>query len=81
VLASYLGEEDPGDSGEMGSLPLHEEEQIMELDVSSLVERRQLFCQSDFEPALPSISDNSLSHSLCVSYFYGASFSQMGSHR
>ena len=36
-----------------------------------------LFCQSGSEPALPSISDSSLSHSLCVSYHCSVSFSQM----
>jgi hypothetical protein len=77
VLASYLGEEDPGDWEEVGPLPLREQEQRMELEVSSLVEMQPLFCQSGSEPALPSISDSSLSHSLCVSYHCSVSFSQM----
>lgn len=35
------------------------------------------FCQWGSEPALPSISDSSLSHSLCASYHCSVSFSQM----
>lgn len=46
-----------------GSWPLQEEdEQRMELGVSSLVEMQPLFCQSGSGPG------NILSHSLCVSY-------------
>lgn len=36
-----------------------------------------LFCRSGSEPVLPSISDSSLSHSLCVFYHCNVSFSQM----
>ena len=39
--------------------------------------KQQLFYQSGSEPALLSISDCSLSHSLCASYHCSVSFSQM----
>lgn len=80
VQASCQGEEDPGDWGEVGSWPLQEEEQRMELEVSFLVEMQPLFCQSGSGPALPSISGSSLSHSLCVSDHCSVSFSQMENH-
>ena len=44
---------------------------------SSLVEMQPLSCQSGSGPALPSISGNSLSHSLCVSDHCSVSSSQM----
>lgn len=60
-------EEDPGDWVELGSFPLQEEEQRVEREASFLTEMQPLFCQSGFGPALTSISDGRLSHSLCVS--------------
>ena len=38
-----------------------------------------LFCRSDSEHAVPSISDRGLSHSLCISYHCSVSCSQMES--
>ena len=65
--ASCQAEEGQGDWGEVGSWPLQAEEQKTEQEGSFLVEMQLLFCQSGSGPALPSISANSLSHSLCVS--------------
>jgi hypothetical protein len=56
-----------GGGGGVGSWPLQAEEQRKEPEGSFLVEMQLLFCQSGSGPALPSISGNSLSHSLCVS--------------
>lgn len=76
VQASCQAEEDPGDWGEAGSWPLQAEEQRTELEGSFLVEMQPLFCQSGSGPVLPSISGNSLSHSLCVSDHCSVSSSQ-----
>jgi hypothetical protein len=67
MQASCQAEEDLGDSGEVGSWPLQVEEQRKELEGSFHVEMQVLFCHSGSGPALPSISGNSLPHSLCVS--------------
>lgn len=80
MLASNQDKKDPGDWGEVESLPLQEEEQRMEWEASFLVEMPQLFSQSGFEPALLSVSDSRLSHSLCVSFHCSVSFSQMEGH-
>lgn len=45
VLASCQGEEDPEDWGEEESLPLQEEEQRTEWEVSFLAEMLRLFCR------------------------------------
>ena len=78
--ASCQAEEGQGDWGEVGSWPLQVEEQRTEREGSSLVEMQPLSCQSGSGPALPSISGNSLSHSLCVSDHCSVPSSQTENH-
>ena len=60
MQASCQAKDDPGDWWKVGSRPLQAEEQRTEPEGSFLIEMQWLLCKSDFGPALPSISGNSL---------------------